>query len=179
MDHNKRQNLCVNLMDLFKETEDLLEENQPIDEESNFKISDIFDAQCLNNIKANPKYHFQKFKIYFVKFFLLEEYFFKMEKDKNQIPDENKDTSLISNEQPKEEEPSESKTNKINVQLKNKKRLTSWNGNSRFKSDNRSNKLDKLKIIENKKSLQNIKKAKSHENSRKKPGIDLNHSSSF
>lgn len=179
MNDNIKENLCDNLKNLFKETEDLLEANQPIDEENNFKISDILDPQCLNNIKRNPKYHFQKFKIYFVKFFTLEEYFFRMEKDKNQIPNENKNTFLITNEPTKEEEPSKSKTKKMNVQIKNKKRLNSWNKNRRFKSANRSNKLDKLNFIENKKNIKNIKKAKSPENSRIKAGLDLNNSSSF
>ena len=173
---NIKENLCDNLKDLFKETEDLLEANQPIDEESNFKISDIFDPQCLNNIKRNPKYHFQKFKIYLVKFFTLEEYFFKLEKDKNQIPNENRISFLITNEPPKEENLSKSKIKKMNVQIKNKKRLNSWNNNRRFKISNQTNKIDQLNLIENKK---NIKKAKSPENSRIKPGLDLNHSSSF
>ena len=67
---------------LFEGTETIPELNLPIDDPDNFKISDILTPMALNNIKHSPEYIYQKFKIYFVKFFMMEDYFFKMEKDK-------------------------------------------------------------------------------------------------
>ena len=77
-DDNK-ENFSESLQSIFAQTEDLFDKKLPFDEEVNFKVSDILDPFSLNNIKNDPKYFLQKFKIYFVKFFTMEDYFFKME----------------------------------------------------------------------------------------------------
>ena len=85
-DDNK-ENFSESLQSIFAQTEDLFDKKLPFDEEVNFKVSDILDPFSLNNIKNDPKYCLQKFKIYFVKFFTMEDYFFKMEayKKKNEF----------------------------------------------------------------------------------------------
>ena len=77
-----KDNLCESLKKLFVETENIIDNNLLIEDEKDFEITDILTPIFLNNIKNDPKYYFQKFKILFVKFFTLEDYFFKMEKNK-------------------------------------------------------------------------------------------------
>lgn len=77
-----KDNLCESLKKLFVETENIIDNNLLIEDEKDFEITDILTPIFLNNIKNDPKYCFQKFKILFVKFFTLEDYFFKMEKNK-------------------------------------------------------------------------------------------------
>ena len=76
---------CECLHKLFSQTEVILDEQSPIEDENKFQMSDILTPLCLNNIKNDPKYYFQKFKILFVKFFTMQDYFFKMEKNNNQV----------------------------------------------------------------------------------------------
>ena len=87
-DYNEeeKENFSKTLRTLFIETENALDKELPFDENINFQISDIIDPIHLNNIKNAPKYYYQKFKIYFVKFFLLDEYFFQMEEKKEEVP---------------------------------------------------------------------------------------------
>ena len=73
---------CETLNKLFEGTEKIPELNLPVDDPENFKISDILTPMALNNIKHSPEYIYQKFKICFVKFLMMEDYFFKMELDK-------------------------------------------------------------------------------------------------
>ena len=138
--NNKKENLYDDLTKLFKETENLFDSNLPIDENLNFKLSDVLDLLCLNYIKINPKYYFQKFKIYFVKFFTMEEYFFKMEHIKTENIKEKIDSSF-----------------EFTKTKKNEKKIEK---NDRFKSvDNKiSNELitkDNIKIINRAKSIKN------------------------
>ena len=86
-DYNEeeKENFSKTLRTLFTETENVLDKELPFDENINFQISDIIDPIHLNNIKNDPKYYYQKFKIYFVKFFLLDEYFFQMEEKKEEV----------------------------------------------------------------------------------------------
>ena len=104
--------VCETLNKLFEDTENILDENLPIDDLKNFNISDILTPMTLNNIKNDPHYIYQKFKIYFVKFFMMEDYFFKMEKDKDtttikniderNIPEKSKDLKQQSKSNQKE-----------------------------------------------------------------------------
>ena len=73
---------CETLNKLFEGTETIPELNLPIDDPDNFKISDILTPMALNNIKHSPEYIYRKFEVCFVKFFMMENYFFKMELDK-------------------------------------------------------------------------------------------------
>ena len=74
------------LKQLFEDTEKILDEEHPLEEVTKFNASDILEALCLNNLKNNPQYYYQKFKIIFIKFFTLEDYFFRMKKDNESIP---------------------------------------------------------------------------------------------
>lgn len=104
-----------------------MDKELPFDEEINFKISDILDPTSLNNIKNDPKYCFQKFKIYFSKFFSLEEYFFKMEEKKSEdeveIKKENetKKGNKVNNEEKKEADKKDVKIKEENKEIANKK----------------------------------------------------------
>ena len=87
MEHDNKENFSKSLQSILTQTDDILDKELPFDEEANFKVSDILNPFSLNNIKNDPKYCLQKFKIYFVKFFTMEDYFFKMEayKKENEV----------------------------------------------------------------------------------------------
>ena len=78
-EHDNKKNFSEYLQSLLTQIEDLLDKGLPFNEEVNFKVSDIIERNSLNNIKNAPKYCLQKFKIYFVKFITMGDYFFKME----------------------------------------------------------------------------------------------------
>ena len=73
------------LKQLFKDTEKILDEEHPLEEVTKFNVSDISEPLCLNNLKNNPQYYYQKFKIIFIKFLTLEDYFFRMKKGNESI----------------------------------------------------------------------------------------------
>ena len=84
----EKKDYSESLNKLFADTEKLLDEEHPLDEEIDFKMSDILAPLCLNNLKNNPQYYYQKFKIKFAKFLTLDDYFFRMEKGENETPHE-------------------------------------------------------------------------------------------
>ena len=154
--HNdEKETFNISLKNIFEETEDLLEQELPLEKEIDFQLSDILAPLCLNNIKNSPKYYYQKFKIHFVKFFSLEEYFFKMEKDKKLSADKSKNqNNLIDNAKSKETIPEPKKTKINELKIKNKKELTSEKELKRKRSVefSKSNQIEQIKseIIEKK-----------------------------
>ena len=186
---DKKNNLLCNdekeifnesLKKIFKETEDLLEQEFPLEKEIDFQLSDILAPLCLNNIKNNPKYYYQKFKIHFVKFFSLEEYFFKMEKNEK-LPANKSHKSqinLVKTTELKNIIPEQKikNTNELSVAIKNKKELTrkkSFEFREFFKLEQMKNEIVNKKRCSSEKnknssnSLFNIKD-KSSINSQKK-----------
>ena len=86
LSNDEMKNFSESLNKLFEDTEKLLDEEHPLEEEIDFKMSDILAPLCLNNLKNNPQYYYQKFKIIFVKFLMLDDYFFRMKKGENKTP---------------------------------------------------------------------------------------------
>ena len=79
------------LKQLFEDTEKILDEEHPLEEVTKFNASDILEPLCLNNLKNNPQYYYQKFKIIFIKFLTLEDYFFRMKKGNESISKKEKE----------------------------------------------------------------------------------------
>ena len=79
------------LKQLFEDTEKILDEEHPLEEVTKFNVSDISEPLCLNNLKYNPQYYYQKFKIIFIKFLTLEDYFFRMKKGNESISKKEKE----------------------------------------------------------------------------------------
>ena len=86
LSNDEMKDFSESLNKLFEDTEKLLDEEHPLEEEIDFKMSDILAPLCLNNLKNNPQYYYQKFKIIFVKFLTLDDYFFRMKKGENETP---------------------------------------------------------------------------------------------
>ena len=153
--NDEKETFNISLKNIFEETEDLLEQELPLEKEIDFQLSDILAPLCLNNIKNSPKYYYQKFKIHFVKFFSLEEYFFEMEKDKKPSAVKSKNQNyLIDNAKSKETIPEPKKTKINELKIKNKKELTSEKELKRKRSVefSKSNQIEQIKseIIEKK-----------------------------
>ena len=168
----RKEEFAKSLQELFNQTEKLLDKEYPFDEEINFKISDILDPISLNNIKKDPKYCFQKFKIYFSKFFSLEEYFFKMEEkviEEVEIKQENKDKedNNIDNEKKKKDG-----KNKEAIKDESKEIKNNYFKNEK-KAEKEDDKKNEIKEINEKEG--NLSKAnKIEENNKKKKSVKEN-----
>ena len=79
------------LKQLLEDTEKILDEEHPLEEVTKFNVSDISEPLCLNNLKYNPQYYYQKFKIIFIKFLTFEDYFFRMKKGNESISKKEKE----------------------------------------------------------------------------------------
>ena len=76
MEDNENKAFIETLKQLFYQTENIIDNIIPLEPEINFDISDIFGANYIYQLKNDPKICFQKFKMRFVRFFKMEDYFF-------------------------------------------------------------------------------------------------------